>query len=283
VKVGVIDSGAAGAHPALAGRIAKFAKVRRKNDGPIGVATPADEATDPQGHGTQVTSILAGVDPDGGRLGVAPGCTVCVADITRDGVLAWEDVQFITALEWMAEQGVRVLNLSVVYPLSRLEGHDIVLAAARRAGMLPIVAIGNHGCGVTATPGNSPQALSVGAMDGPKTVAPDSGCRRASSSTSRALPRLLAPGRVRVALKSGGIVQWENTQTSFAAPFVSGIAALLLEACPAATNAQLEQALLTSAARLQRTDFCNCPPTPVVNFESALGMLRALGLETSEG
>ena len=119
----------------------------------------------------------------------------------------------------------------------------------RARGVLPVFAVGNEGPGTSRSPGNYAEALSVGAMDEQGRVADFSSSRRFDRTVDPIVPDVVAPGVGVVSAKPGGGYQ-EMDGSSMATPHVAGLAALLMEADPAATIDQIEQAIFGSCAPL---------------------------------
>ena len=116
----------------------------------------------------------------------------------------------------------------------------------RDSGVLPVVAVGNEGPGTSRSPGNYPRVISVGYYTERDVVANDSSSQRFPRRAQPLVPDIVAPGdEVASAAPGGG---WRRLSgSSMAVPHVTGLAALLLEAHPAATVSQLERAIQSSA------------------------------------
>lgn len=92
-------------------------------------------------HGTEVASLLA--DP---RL--LRGVTIYSAGVvgrTRNGGAAAGADDLIRALDWLAGQGVQVVNLSLAGPYNKLL--DLAVTEAASRGMILVAAVGNAGPG----------------------------------------------------------------------------------------------------------------------------------------
>jgi serine protease len=257
VTVAVIDSGLDPDHPDLAGRL------EPGWDFYDGDADPSSDDL----HGTHVTGIVGANGGDGvGVAGVAPSAVRLLPikvfdDAGRDGQgRSIEAV--VAALRWAAGYPVEgpepratpvdVANLS----LGTAGSYEVVPALeaavrdARRRGVLVIASAGNEGSarGVT-SPANGPCAVAVGSVD-------EDLARSWFSNYDADAPAvdLVAPGGLslqRLAVLStapgGGYARLSGT--SMAAPFVSGVAALLASDDPALDAEALLERLLRSAYR----------------------------------
>jgi hypothetical protein len=200
-RIGLIDTGADGAHPA-------FAKARIEQKG------FASAEAIPAAHGTAVASLIVGED---GRFeGVAPDATLLVADVYGRAPTGGAGDLLVQALAWMAARGVRVVNMSLVGP------PNLALAAAVRAtlarGILIVAPVGNDGpAAPPAYPASYPGVVAVTGVDPQGRVLIEAG--RAGHLD------FAAPGAdVRAASLSGGFTTVRGT--SFAAPVVAGRLAL---------------------------------------------------------
>ncbi|TDC73049.1 S8 family serine peptidase [Streptomyces hainanensis] len=247
VEVAVLDTGVDGAHPDLAGQLVAEADF-------TGGSPAEGPAPDENGHGTHVASVLAGTGAaaDGARQGVAPGARLLsgrVLDGEGAGYASW----VIAGMEWAAERGADIVNLSLG---GRASGVDPVSAAvdalSAEYGTLFVVAAGNVGptIGSIGTPGIAESALTVGAAraDG---GAYHGSSRGPTAGTYRAKPDVLAPGVSIVGARAGGGEGQDPyvamTGTSQAAPHVAGAAALLWQRHPDWEWQQVKTALTTTA------------------------------------
>lgn len=142
ISIAVIDSGAHPNHPhlgALAGGIALTPDGREH-----------DDLTDRLGHGTAVTAAIQEK---------APGARVRVVRVFHDE-LATSAGALAKAIDWAAERGCRLANLSLGTPRrSRIEVLRPAVERAARAGTLVIAAFAHEG--ERWLPGSLPGALGV--------------------------------------------------------------------------------------------------------------------------
>lgn len=242
VDIAVLDTGVEEV-PEIVGRI----KDTRSLDANAFVTQSLAAPHDTDGHGTQVAGLIAGQ-----RIGVAPGANLHSAILLpeREGLLS----RYVLALEWvMANPSFKIVNMSAGQQ-GFVEGMRLITRIAQRVNTLCVFAIGNDGPGESLSPGNYPEVLSVGASTVDGGVWSKSGGETLEiDGATVTSPMIVAPGAgVMTCLSEehsiGGYQTWSGT--SFAAPIVAGLAALLLEKRPAMTLADLKAELTESAVAL---------------------------------
>ena len=305
VGVAVVDTG-------IAPELPDFRVQSDKRDSRViasAVVNPcARESTDNYGHGTHVAGLIAGNSTMlkrkdrsyGKHMGVAPEAnliSVKVAD--EDGYTTVLDVinglQF--AVDYKAELGIRVVNLSLSSTVPESYRTDPLDAAVEQAwlqGLVVVAAPGNDGAApdaVSYAPGNDPYAITAGAVDdrGTRTVADDVLAPWSSRGVTQdgfTKPEVLAPGRQLTAtlardsdledLCESCVVDkryFRMGGTSMSTALVSGVAALLLQEHPDWTPDQVKGALQSTL-----TD------VPGVGGEvNAMSALRATRLTSNVG
>ncbi|WP_371527559.1 S8 family peptidase [Streptomyces sp. NBC_01283] len=258
VKVAVLDTGVDATHVDLKDQV-----VGEKN------FTPAEDAKDHYGHGTHVASIAAGTGAmSGGKLkGVAPGAKLLNGKVLDDGG-SGEDSGIIAGMEWAAEQGADIVNLSLgggdTPGVDPLEAEVDKLSADK--GILFAIAAGNDGePGSVGSPGSADAALTVGAVDGDDKLA-DFSSQGPRVGDGAIKPDVTAPGvDITAAAAPGSVIDKEVGQepdgyltisgTSMATPHVAGAAALLKQQHPDWKYAELKGALTASTKGGKYTPF----------------------------
>jgi subtilisin len=244
VRVGHLDTGVDGSHPALDGAIADgdFAEFDWTGNQVPG-APPRDSAQ----HGTHTAGTLLGRAGPRGKFGVAPSAQL-VSALSIEGGQVIDRI--LAGLEWIVGRNVQILTMSVGLP-GYAAAFEELIAALRRNKVLPVVAIGNEGPDTSRSPGNYPNVLSVGACTEDDLVADFSSSQRLARQQDPLEPDLVAPGvKVLSCVPGGEFAIMKGT--SMATPHVAGLAALLRQAEPTATIDDIENAILNS---------CTLPPT----------------------
>ncbi|MFF3380040.1 S8 family serine peptidase [Streptomyces sp. NPDC002680] len=257
VKIAVLDTGVDATHPDL-----KTQVIAAKN---FSTAATTDDKV---GHGTHVASIAAGTGAkSGGKYkGVAPGAKI-ISGKVLDDTGSGDDSGILAGMEWAAEQGAQVVNLSLggqdtpeVDPLEAL-----VNKLSEEKGILFAIAAGNSGPESVGSPGSADKALTVGAVDDKDVLAPFSstGPRVGDGAIK---PDVTAPGvDITAAAAPGSAIDQEVGEnpagylsisgTSMATPHVAGAAAILKQEHPDWTYAEIKGALTGSAKGGKYTPF----------------------------
>ena len=250
VKIAVLDTGVDATHPDLKDQV-----IAAKN-----FSTSAD-ATDKFGHGTHVASIAAGTGAkSGGKYkGVAPGAKLLNGKVLSDDGYG-DDSGILAGMEWAAEQGADVVNLSLgggdTPAIDPLEAEVNKLSETK--GILFAIAAGNEGDfgdQTIGSPGSAASALTVGAVDDKDALASFSS--RGPGLDGQIKPDVTAPGvDITAAAAPGSLIEQEVGQkpdgyltisgTSMATPHVAGAAAILKQEHPDWTYAELKGALTGS-------------------------------------
>src|SRR2546428_11437611 len=268
ITIAVLDSGVDGGHPDLPYGTKVVGNVRLS--GAVGIApgflypAPVEGIRDTDlvlGHGTSVASVAAGTG--GARASahraVAPGASthgVSAGDLYIINVLEGFDYVLNNA----ARYGVRVVNCSWGTE-GFFDPDDPVNIATRvlyDAGIVVVFAVGNQGPSPdTLNPYSvAPWVIGVGSTrkDG-----------RLSRFSSRGIfeellyhPTLVAPGEAITgaspATLNAGAYYATESGTSFAAPHVAGVVALMLQARPDLTPIDIKRLLQATATPILERD-----------------------------
>jgi serine protease AprX len=282
IGIAIVDSGIA-LHSAL-----KDSSLKNKVVANVSFVTGDPSTDDAYGHGTHVAGIIAGqAGPSVTNLydgGIAPGAQlVNVRVLGADGRGFTSDV--IAGIDWVIENralyNIRVMNLSLGHPVGESCVTDPLCEAVARAvgaGIVVVAAAGNDGrtengqriLGGITSPGNSPFAITVGALntwgtsDRSDDTVTDYSSRGPTKFDLTVKPDLAAPGNRIVSLEAnhgyladhypvlhragtGTNAYMQLSGTSMAAPIVTGAAALLLQGTPSLGTAQVKIALQSGA------------------------------------
>lgn len=217
VTVAVLDSGIYRAHPDFE-NVAILA-------GYDAVTRTEGVTEDVNGHGTKVTSIIAAAADNGiGMAGIACGVSILPIRIS-DATGYVHSSDFIEAVYYAADFGVDVINMSFGgFTYSAME--EVAVQYADGKGCVLISAAGNSEtvaqyAGQKAYPASYTGVISVGAID-------SEGALCEFSQRNDAVD-LVAPGAEVTVANTSDSYEKENG-TSFAAAYISGIAALCLSA-----------------------------------------------------
>src|SRR5581483_3652194 len=280
VTVAVLDTGVDATHADLAGRVVQNVKLLDQQSLSIGFSSPSQvenlASTDQAyGHGTFVAGVIAGNGAhSGGRYaGLAPNAKVVglsAGDLNLSFVLSGFDY----LLSRGAGLNVRVVNCSFSAE-TVFDANDPVNVATKmltERGINVVFSAGNTGSGLhTLNPyAVAPWVISVGATDARGRLADFSSRGALGSALFR--PTLVAPGVSVISLRSAGLnltgtlgVAGADTSrlaagelpyyttasgTSFSAPQVAATVALMLEANPNLTPAQVRDILQRTATPL---------------------------------
>jgi serine protease AprX len=296
VTVAVLDTGIDGTHSDLAGRVTKNIKLADTQSVSAGFNYPVNSEnlanTDQlYGHGTFVAGVIGGngSSSNGKFKGVAPNAKLLglsAGDLNLLYVLEGFDY-LLTAGQ---EQGVRVVNCSFSAN-TVFDTNDPVNIATKlltEKGVNVVFSAGNTGPGQqTLNPyAVAPWVVGVGATDTKGRLANFSSRGEFANGLFR--PALVAPGVDLVSLRSFGVASVTGVEgianadlecldiselpsyttasgTSFSAPQVAGTIALMLEANPSLTPAEVRDILQRTAT----------PLAPYYQHEVGAGMLNA--------
>ena len=301
--VAVIDTGVDGAHPDLQGRMWVNAGETPANGvddddngcvddvhGCAFVAFPESgcaareggAAGDDSGHGTFVAGIIAANANNGqGIAGVARGASIMAVKVL-DCAGGGNSLQVAQGIVYAAENGARIINVSLGGSSDPLIVREAVRTATEQYGALVVAATGNSGDSGVTYPARYPEVLAVGAAsiaDPTKradfsTYGPEVDVAAIGESIVGPLPQA-ACGRLLPCLPGGPYAA--GSGTSFAAPQVAGLAALIVSRQPAMTPPQLIALIKASAVPVPAGEAPNWAGAGLIDMAEALPPQFRLG------
>lgn len=295
VTVAVLDTGVDATHGDLSGRVVKNIKLADTQSVGAGFNYPVNSENLPNtdqlyGHGSFVAGIIAGNGSlSGGKFaGVAPDARL-VGLSAGDLTLVYVLNGFDYLLSNRSEPATRIVNCSfsanTVFDMN--DPVNVATKMLTGAGINVVFSAGNTGPGAqTLNPyAVAPWVVSVGATDTQGRLASFSSRGDFGSALFR--PTLVAPGVNVVSVRGSGIANVTGAEglagadakrlssselpnyttangTSFSAPQVAGAIALMLEANPSLTPAEVREILQLTAT----------PLAPYYTHETGAGMLN---------
>jgi serine protease len=232
--VAVLDTGVDAGHPELSGRILPGYNALNKTT----------NTNDDNSHGTMVAGIIAANTNNGrGVAGVAWNARILpVKVLNAEG--SGSDSSVVAGINWAASHGARVINMSLGGSSYNSVMHDAVKNAVAK-GIVVVAASGNEYSNAPHYPASFPETISVGATD-------NNGVLTTFSSWGDTVD-ITAPGWHILSTGPRALTDpryepyWGGNGTSFSAPMVAGVAALLRNRFPSYTPAQIEARLKSTA------------------------------------
>jgi subtilisin family serine protease len=224
VIIAVIDTGVDSSHPDLSSKIVPGWNFFDNNS----------NTSDVYGHGTAVAGAAAASSNNGvGVASVAWGCLIIPVRVSDTHGNASASA-IANGLRWAADNGARVANISY-----NVTGNATVTSAAKyfqQAGGVVTVSAGNDAAFISSQ--DNKYVLTVSATDNLDNLA-------YYSNTGNNID-LSAPGSVIYTTYSGGGYGYASG-TSFSAPIVAGVAALVMSANPSLSPTKVQDILKDSA------------------------------------
>ena len=213
VIVALLDTGVDTAHPDLAANII----------GGWNFVDDNDNITDLDGHGTMVCGVVAAVANNGiGVAGVAPNVTIMPLKVLSESGGTLFDLS--SAITYAANHGANVIGMSLGGNSSRIPmALESAINYAYQKGCVLVAAAGNDGSNELFYPAAYDNVIAVSAIDENNT--------KASFSNYGDYIDFCAPGVNILTTWTNGTYAY-GSGTSFAAPFVTGVVALMLSKYP---------------------------------------------------
>ena len=257
VTVAVIDSGVDADHVDLQGQVLPGLDL---------VDARGNAATDLVGHGTTVSAIIAGKDDDAGVVGIAPKAKILPVRVL-DQENRYEDAMIVAkAVRWAVDKGARVINLS----LGGSGSSGALAAALDYAFAKDVVVVACTGNANASSPSGvwyparEPGVLAVAGME-------RDGDGLWSGSITGKETVVTAPATQLVGARPSGY--WRVQGTSFAAPMVSGTAALIRSRWPGMPAGEVVNRIIKTAKDRGRAGRDN---------QYGFGMVDPVGALTAE-
>jgi len=301
VGIAIIDSGIY-SHSDLAGRVV----YRQAFIGGV-------KNYDDYGHGTHVAGIVGGDGKESSQngsfytvKGIAPNANLIDLRVLDANGMSSDSVVIAAlqqAVQLKQKYNIRVINLSLGRPIYESCNRDPLcqaVEAAWRNGIVVVTAAGNlgrNGYATVLSPGNSPHAITVGAMksEGTPTRTDDLIASYSSRGPTyidltvkpdlvapgNLVTSLLAPGSTLVSEYPGNVVPpseytsstsaaanqyFTLSGTSMATPVVSGAAALMLQRDPTLTPDTIKARLMKTASKTFPLTSTATDPTTGQNY-----------------
>jgi len=267
VTVAVIDSGVDATHKDLQGQVLPGLDL---------VDDDGDGDTDLVGHGTTVSAIIAGRNDDSvGVVGIAPKAKILPVRVL-DRENRYDDALIVAkGVRWAVDHGARVINLSLGG-----NGSSPALAAALdyafAKDVVVVACTGNASASASSSsgvwyPAREPGVIAVAGME------KDGDVLWSGSITGKETV-VTAPATQLVGSRPGGY--WRVQGTSFAAPMVSGTAALVRSRWPTMSAAEVVNRIIKTtkdrgpAGRDSQYGYGLIDPTAALTAEGVPAVLR---------
>ncbi len=256
VKVAIIDTCIDRDHSEIQGEVQAYFD-----------ATPSPAKVCPgENHGTAVASLIGGRGQiHGSALGAALMEARAFTVTGEEKEVAATSREIALALDWSANQGARIANLSFAGPSDSLV--ERAVAAAYTKGIVLVGAAGNGGpVSSPLYPAAYPEVIAVTATDAKRALYSAANRGPYIAVSERGVDVIVAQIHETYGMESG---------TSFAAATVSGIAAHLIELRPKATPDKICAALQKTADRLSAKERDELFGYGLVNASAAARFIEA--------
>jgi subtilisin family serine protease len=204
-------------------------------------------------HATHVSGIILGAINGSGIHGVAPEAQLYEARVLGtqpDGSVSGETSQVMAGVQWLADQGCKVINMSLGGG-DKSQAEEALYNKIRNNGTLIVVASGNDSAKKLSFPGAYQSVVSVGAVD--------SSNHLASFSNTGAQLDLVAPGVNNLSSFPAG-----QGRDAFVTAGGTTYAGLPLEFAPATATSGITSTLVNCGLAQTAADCGASPPAGFV-------------------
>lgn len=225
--------------------------------------TDSSDARDDFGHGTIVANVIAArANNKIGGAGVCPTCLIMPVKVVSQAGFGTADL-LTAGILWAAAHGAKVINCSITQPADEQEV-DAAIAEAVSEGAVVVLAAGNSGSDDPARngypAGANPEAIRVAGVNQTGQLY--------NWSNRGSWVDVAAPGDA-AQLDEFGKLKVGAEGTSVAAPFVAGVAGLILSKYPQLTPAQVKRAIVASAVPVAGQAFGRINASGALSFAGA--------------
>jgi subtilisin family serine protease len=226
VTIAVIDSGIDVSHPELAGVISGTFDALGSKEGP-------------HVHGTGIAGVIAS---HARLMGSSPSANILAIRAFGVASSGAESTSFVVlkSIDFAVSHGARIINMSFAGPEDPLVGKSLGAAVAR--GVVLVAASGNAGP-------KSPPLFPAADRNVIAVTATDASDRLFPASNRGSYVAIAAPG-VDILTPAPDAKYQVTSGTSFAAAYISGLAALIIERNPALTPDDVRSILTKTAQDL---------------------------------
>lgn len=272
VTIGIIDSGIELNHPDLEEN--RSGGIDFSGEGMIeGTYNPYDNI-EALPHGTYIAGLISALNNNIGVVGVAPESKVFSLRPFKANQSVVNTSALIESIDYARSKNIDIVNMSFGMGYDKSVDQAISnLAQYGRGGLgcIIVVASGNAengGYNPNSFPANHNFVISVGATDQNGKLATFS-CYNDNIS-------LVAPGDEMCTINIGTQYQWIGVRgTSFSAPLVAGVAALMLSKNPLLKRNEVEEILCKSAYKSPNFQFSTTKIYGTWNAKVGYGVLDA--------